>query len=218
MCQGAASGWRADYSDGMSVNGGVAVLLDAAGDDEYTCGLFGQGVGYWYGAGLLIDLAGDDRYLGHWYVQGASAHYAAGVLVDRGGADHYTANQNMSQGAGHDMGIGVLIDDAGDDTYQGTTLGLGAANAAGIGIFVDKEGNDRYETPPESCLGWANRSEGYRSLFRSYGLFFDLAGEDTYTGPDGQAGRAAAGNGRAWTIPADKEAPEPVVFGVGVDR
>ena len=51
LCQGVAAGSGADYSDGLSTNGGVAVLLDGAGDDEYSCGLFGQGAGYWNGGG-----------------------------------------------------------------------------------------------------------------------------------------------------------------------
>ncbi len=217
--QGCATGWRADYTDGVSVPGGVAVLLDAAGDDEYTCGLFGQGAGYWYGLGMLIDQAGDGRYTGHWYVQGAAAHYAAGLLFDRAGNDRYTANQNMSQGAGHDLSVGVLIDDAGDDVYLGSTLGLGASNAAGIGIFVDKAGDDEYRTPPEICLGWVNPERGYRGLFASYGLFFDLGGTDQYLGrQEGQPARAGAGEGRTWTTPPDKDALGPFVFGYGFDR
>jgi hypothetical protein len=219
LAQGCASGWRADYTDGVSVNGGVAVLLDVAGDDEYTCGLFGQGAGYWYGLGMLIDLAGGDRYTGHWYVQGAAAHYAAGMLFDRGGDDRYTANQNMSQGAGHDLSVGVLVDDAGNDVYLGSTLGLGASNAAGVGLFIDKAGDDEYRTPPGDCLGWVNPEQGYRSLFPAYGLFFDLGGGDKYGGrAEGQPGREGAGDGRTWRTPSDKDTPGSFVFGYGFDR
>lgn len=212
MCQGAADGWRADYKDGISLNGGMAVLLDVAGDDKYTCGVFGQGVGYWYGAGLLIDLAGKDSYLGQWYVQGASAHFAAGLLFDRDGDDQYTAYMNMSQGAGHDIGIGVLIDDAGNDTYHGSSLGLGASNAAGVGLFIDKAGDDKYQTPAGGCLGWVNANRGYRSLFRSYGLFFDLGGTDTYSG------RSDAADTSRWTTPPDPKARVPYMFGYAFDR
>jgi hypothetical protein len=219
MCQGAGTGWRADYLDGVSINGGVGILVDAAGDDEYTCGVFGQGVGYWYGTGMLIDLAGNDRYTGHWYVQGAAAHNAAGLLFDRGGNDQYTANQNMSQGAGHDLSIGVLIDDRGDDVYLGSALGLGASNAAGIGIFIDKAGDDVYRTPPHSCLGWVNPTPDIRKLFPSYGLFFDLGGHDAYEPRTaGQPGRAGAGDGRTWTTPPDKDALVPYVLGYGFDQ
>ena len=147
-----------------------------------------------------------------------SAHFAVGVLVDRDGDDVYTANQNMSQGAGHDTGVGVLIDDAGDDLYRGSPLGLGAANDAGVGLFIDKTGDDRYETPPSDCLGWANPSAGYRAVFRSYGLFFDLSGRDTYVGLDGRPGRAGAGDGQTWRTPADPHALGPYLFGYGMDR
>ena len=215
LSQGAACGWRADYVDGLSLGGGVAALIDAAGDDEYACGVFGQGVGYWYGLGLLVDLGGDDRYTGHWYVQGAAAHYAAGVLADRGGHDRYTANQNMSQGAGHDLSIGVLIDDAGDDVYLGSTLGLGASNAAGVGVFMDKAGDDRYAVTPGDCLGWANPNTGLRSLMPGWGLFLDLGGHDRYEPrTPGGAVRAELGNARTWATPARG----PGVIGWGVDR
>ncbi len=159
----------------MSINGGVAVLLDAQGDDKYTCGLFGQGVGYWLGTGMLIDLAGRDRYLGHWYVQGASAHFAVGMLCDRDGDDRYTANQNMSQGAGH--GRRHWDPDRRRRWTMSTRVrrsAWGASNAAGIGICIDKAGDDQYHTPPSICLGWVNPNTAYRGLFRSYGLFFDL--------------------------------------------
>jgi hypothetical protein len=217
MSQAAASGWRADYTDGESVNGGVAVLLDADGDDKYSCGVFGQGVGYWYGAGLLIDLAGNDRYRGHWHVQGVSTHFAAGLLLDRGGDDEYVANQNMAQGAGHDVGVGVLIDDAGHDTYVAPTLSLGASNAAGVGLFIDKAGDDEYRTPASACLGWVNKNRAYRALFRSYGLFFDLSGRDTYAGHGNEPGRKEARDGKSWTTPPDKDAPVPYMFGFAFD-
>jgi len=217
MSQGAASGWRADFTDGQSVNGGVAVLFDAAGDDSYTCGVFGQGVGYWYGAGILIDLDGNDRYRGHWYVQGASAHFAAGLLFDRGGDDDYVANQNMALGAGHDVGIGVLIEEAGNDEYQVPTLSLGASNAAGVGVFIDKAGDDKYRTPDRECLGWVNPNEAYRALFRSYGLFFDLAGKDLYVGHGRSRSREEAKDGKSWTTPPDKTASVPTMFGYAFD-
>jgi hypothetical protein len=217
LCQGAGVGERADYVDGISLAGGVGVLVDAAGNDRYSCGVFGQGVGYWLGAGLLIDFGGNDEYSGHWYVQGASAHFAAGVLVDGGGDDAYFARQNMAQGAGHDVGIGVLVDLAGNDRYTAPTLALGASNAGGIGLFVDHGGDDRYETPARSCLGWVNHNTGFRALIGSYGLFLDHGGTDTYTGRDGQPGRGEAADGTTWLTPPDPAAVVPYVFGFGID-
>ncbi len=207
MSQGASQGWREDFSDGRSVAGGVAVLCDGGGDDQYSCGLFGQGVGYWYAVGMLLDQAGHDRYSGVWYVQGASAHFAGGMLFDRAGNDEYRALINMSQGAGHDLSVGVLIDDAGDDLYEATNLGLGASNAAGIGLCFDRSGNDRYHAPAGGCLGFVSENDGYRALMRAYGLFVDASGDDEYTGRDGQgATRPEAGNGKSWRMPADAPA------------
>ncbi len=218
MCQGASQGWREDFTDGHSVGGGVAVLCDGGGDDEYSCGLFGQGVGYWYGVGMLLDQAGNDRYRGVWYVQGASAHFAGGMLFDRGGDDEYRALINMSQGAGHDLSVGVLIDDGGDDLYEATNLGLGASNAAGIGLFVDRAGNDRYHAPAGGCLGFASENDGYRALMRAYAFFVDASGEDEYAGRDGQgATRPEAGNGKAWLMPAEAPAGS-LRRGAGWDR
>lgn len=215
LSQGAGTGWRADYSDGVSVAGGVGVLYDEHGNDQYTCGVFGQGAGYWLGGGLLIDNEGDDRYRGYWYVQGAAAHNALGVLLDRAGKDSYVASANMSQGAGHDLSVGVFVDEAGDDEYEGTTLGLGASNAAGIGVFIDAGGSDRYRAPRETCLGWFLPSEGYRSLFPAYGLFFDLGGSDSYYGKDGVAAtRGEARDAQQWKSPGSDAASRTVGFGV----
>ena len=56
----------------------MGILIDGKGDDRYRCGVFGQGVSYWYGLGMLIDLEGHDTYEGVWYCQGARPHYGVG--------------------------------------------------------------------------------------------------------------------------------------------
>ncbi len=191
LAQGAGFGWRADYQEGLSIPGGIGILFDGGGDDEYSCGIFGQGVGYWLGMGLLVDRNGNDRYKGQWYAQGASAHFAAGILLDREGDDHYEAHMNMAQGAGHDVGIGVLFDDAGNDRYQGPSLSLGAGNAAGLGLFVDRKGDDHYNTTGgNSNIGHAsqNRTGTLRAAIPAIGLFLDLSGQDHY--PQGRGGNA----------------------------
>lgn len=217
MCQGAAVGDRQDYVDGLSLSGGVAVLLDSAGDDTYSCGVFGQGTGYWNGTGVLIDESGNDTYTGHWYVQGSSAHFAVGLMFDRTGNDTYQARRNMAQGAGHDVGVGVLVDAAGNDTYTTSTLGLGASNAAGVGVFVDRAGDDTYRAPAGQCLGWVNDNGSWRGLFRAYGLFFDLAGNDTYVGRDDAPPRRGPANGVTWTLPAAEAGLTRTTFGYGFD-
>lgn len=220
MSQGAATGFRADYSDGLSVNGGVAVLYDGGGQDTYTCGLFGQGVGYWQGLGLLIDAGGDDTYKGVWYVQGAAAHFAAGLLLDQDGNDHFTATMNMAQGAGHDLSVGILIDAAGNDVYEAPSLALGASNAAGFGLFVDYAGDDEYRLGADSACGWVSRNDGYRGLMQSYGLFLDLSGNDKYTGRGGQGDpvRKDAGNQKQWSLNGEAGVLGPFMRGIGLDR
>lgn len=181
LSQGCGIGRRADYLDGHSFGGGIGVLMDVAGDDQYRCGVFGQGAGYWEGIGALFDLAGSDSYSGTWYVQGSAAHYAVGILQDIAGSDSYASRINMSAGAGHDYSIGVLEDFAGNDTYVANTLSLGAANANGIGIFFDAAGNDTYQAP-SITLGWSTDpgTGTLREKALSLGVFIDIGGTDTY--------------------------------------
>jgi hypothetical protein len=181
MSQGAGNGVRRDYLGGDSLAGGVGLLYDQAGDDSYSCGVFGQGVGYWMAVGMLWDSAGNDRYHGQWYVQGASAHFAIGALEDGAGRDAYTALMNMAQGAGHDFSIGYLFDWSGDDAYVAPNLSLGAGNANGIGILVEGEGNDTYTS---SGITLGNVSPGtvgsLREFALSLGVFMDLGGTDQF--------------------------------------
>ncbi len=214
LAQGAASGWRGDYMQGLSVAGGVGLLMDEAGNDIYSCAVFGQGVGYWFGTGMLVDLGGSDIYTGQWYVQGAAAHFAAGTLIDTDGDDSYTGTMNMSQGAGHDLSVGGLFDLAGNDRYRAGTLSLGAGNAAGIGLFVDAAGNDSYilEREAASALGYVtpDGADGIRKVMQGMGLFLDLAGIDGYSA-------TRASNNSIWVSPA--ATPPGVLPGVarGVD-
>jgi hypothetical protein len=181
MSQGAGNGRRGDYLDGHSLAGGVGILADLSGKDSYTCGIFGQGVGYWEGVGMLLDESGDDSYLGQWYVQGASAHFAIGYLDDSAGNDTYTAPMNMAQGAGHDFGIGVLIDRLGDDTHKAPNLSLGAGNANGFGWFVDAAGTDTYDASGV-ILGTVTEAPKTSLRIRALclGVFIDLSGDDNY--------------------------------------
>ncbi len=205
MAQGAGNGRRADYLDGHSLSGGIGLLFDQGGDDQYTCGVFGQGVGYWEGLGMLWDSGGMDKYVGQWYVQGAAAHYAVGYLEDSGGNDVYSAKMNMAQGAGHDFSTGYLLDRTGDDIYQAPNLSLGAGNSNGIGVLVDFAGNDQYEA---SGLTLGQAAEALKGSIRerclTLGVFMDLGGNDTYPGSAGWAkngSRAANWRDRGPTSP-----------------
>ncbi len=216
LAQGCGFGRRGDYTTGHSWAGGVGMLFDAAGNDAYSCAVFGQGVGYWYGTGILADAAGNDDYHGHWYVQASAAHFALGVLDDAAGDDHYFADMNMAIGAGHDFSLGFLVDRAGNDVYEAPNLSLGGGNANGIGIFWDMRGDDAYKVAPGTTLGRANIGSrgGLRDYFLNIGLFIDTGGNDTYP-PE----LAFAANNKMWKQRGtDETTPLPLVeLGVGVD-
>jgi hypothetical protein len=181
MAQGCGNGRRADYLDGHSLSGGVGILYDVEGNDTYSCGVFGQGVGYWEGVGMLWDSAGNDKYSGQWYVQGASAHFSIGYLEDEAGDDQYSAPMNMAMGAGHDFGYGMLIDRAGNDKYKAPNLSLGAGNANGLGFFMDMSGDDTYDS---SGITLGKGAEAPKATLREraicLGVFMDMGGTDTY--------------------------------------
>jgi hypothetical protein len=214
LAQGMGFGKRADFTDGHSLAGGVGILADGAGNDSYSCGVFGQGCAYWYGVGILADLGGNDSYNGIWYVQGSGAHFGVGILYEAAGDDHYKATINMAQGAGHDFTVGFLLDCAGNDTYDAPNLSLGGGNANGIGIFWDKQGDDVYNVSAATTLGRAN-IEGARGGIRDHmicmGLFMDTGGKDKYSKP-------FARNNKIWTQKGTNEKePIPMEKGVGLD-
>lgn len=215
LSQGAGVGRRADYLDGHSLSGGIGVLYDLDGNDSYSCGVFGQGVGYWDGLGCLFDRAGDDKYNGIWYVQGASAHFGIGYLEDESGTDDYRATTNMAMGAGHDFGLGFLLDRSGNDTYTAPNLSLGASSSNGIGVFMDFIGDDKYEGS-NITLGRAAEvtSGSLRDRCLSLGLFYDGGGNDAYPIATNWARNAARLVN--WT---DRGAsPEESQFGIFWDR
>lgn len=213
--QGFGFGKRADYLDGHSLAGGLGFLADGAGNDEYRCGVFGQGAGYWYGVGVLADGAGDDRYQGIWYTQGSAAHFALGVLWEGSGDDSFRSTMNMAQGAGHDFSLGLLYDRAGRDLHDAPNLSLGGGNANGFGIFWDLAGDDDYRVEAETAFGRSNVASrgGLRDRMKNLGLFLDTGGRDRY--PES---KVFAGNDRLWTQGGtDMGNPLPTETGVGLD-
>ncbi len=221
--QGFGFGVRADYLDGHSLAGGVGILADREGNDRYTCGVFGQGGGYWMGVGMLLDGAGDDAYSGVWYVQGACAHFAVGILDEGGGNDTYTATMNMAQGAGHDYSLGVLLDRGGNDVYRAPNLSLGGGNADGVGILIDAGGDDVYQsrgiTLGHASVATPVEAATVRHASLTLGVFLDLGGgRDAWFEPP-ETVQPFAGNGRTWTR-EERTGAAPVSNerGVGADR
>ncbi|PWU16081.1 MAG: hypothetical protein C5B49_11040, partial [Bdellovibrio sp.] len=186
LVQGAAMGFREDYSDGYSLAGGFGALLDEGGANEFSAGFYAQGSAYWYGVGLLSVGIGQDTYHAAKYAQGAAAHFGVGILHDSGGDDKYQLDQQLGLGHGHDYGVGFLLDDGGNDQYVASSFALGCASDQGIGIFWDRQGNDRYSSTEQEVMGCAAARvplPNTRIGGRTIGLFLDTGGVNEFNFP-----------------------------------
>jgi hypothetical protein len=206
LAQGCSFGRRDHPGDGNSLAGGVGILVDAKGDDRYKCGVFGQGVAYWYGLGMLIDMEGNDTYEGMWYCQGSAAHYGVGALCDLAGSDQYRTKLTMGQGSANDYSIGFLHDLAGNDTYECPSNCMGFALYNGIGILWDDAGDDNYKTggPAFGATG-ETRPESL-----CLGLFIDGGGKNEF--PKDSLARPKS----TWAQPPIKD--RPLSYGAGTAR
>ena len=162
-------------AQGSAGPSGVAVLLDAQGDDHYTLAASpvvapssqlpdrnrstGQGMG-----------------MGWRLVEGGRALLATaggvGLLLDLAGNDHYTA-QVFAQGAGYHEGLGLLIDAGGHNQHEAAWYALGAAAHGGTGVMVALgRGDDDYRISYVTGLGAGHDA--------SLGWFEDRGGHDRY--------------------------------------
>jgi hypothetical protein len=192
--QGFGAGRRGDHTDGHNMSGGLGILHDMAGDDEYFAGVFAQGSGYWYGYGILNDMTGNDRYRGVFFNLGAAAHFAIGVLLDQSGDDRTDLVMTLGLGTAHDASAAFYIDSDGNDTYtmseaDDRACSLGTALNNSFAVFANIRGNDTY-TPVGNALGYATSRHGgdWAIYAPATGLFFDIGGNDTYNfklGKDG---------------------------------
>lgn len=196
LAQGCGFGRRAHPGDGLSLGGGLGLLVDARGDDEYRCGVFGQGTGYWYAIGALVDLEGDDLIHGAYYAQGAAAHYAVGVLIDGAGDDHHRVTMGQGLALGQDQSVGVVVDRAGNDVHEVPANGVGSAILNGVGAFLDLGGDDRYVCGSFGTLGDPGHHSGSRPNFAALGIFVDEGGQDAFP-----ADHPLARPGTTWKTP-----------------
>ncbi|MBL7998964.1 MAG: hypothetical protein JNL32_10045, partial [Candidatus Kapabacteria bacterium] len=168
--QGAALGHRPIAS------GGIALLYDVSGNDNYISDIYGQATSYWFGIGALVDDDGEDRYSSYQYAQGAGIHFAHALLWDAKGDDTYVSH-GVSQGCGHDVGFGFLLDESGDDSYIAESLSLGGGNANAVSILCDVRGNDSYIARNlTNCFGFSD----FRRTYGMIGIFADGGGNDMY--------------------------------------
>jgi hypothetical protein len=165
--QGCAMGFR-EYA-----SGGMAGMLDLAGDDYYEAGNFSQGGGYYFGYGFQRDFVGDDRYIGSRYNQGFCAHQAVGCFIEDSGNDYYHTRQAVAQGLAWDECVCMFIEGGGDDVYEGGggfSQGASAHNA--LCVMWDRGGNDVYDYPAGQARAGGNDYHGGTSL----SLFIDEGG------------------------------------------
>ncbi len=159
-------------------SGGIGVIADFTGNDNYLSDIMGSGSSYWWALRMIYDSSGHDQYVSYQYAQGAGIHMSLGFLLDENGDDFYRG-KGLMQGCGHDYGCGFILDRNGDDIYQSNGLSQAGGQANGIGILIDNRGNDAYYV-----LDTVN-TQGYgnpRRDFGSIGLFIDMGGVDTYSG------------------------------------
>lgn len=143
MSQGLGMGFRPEETI-VGASGGIGMLIDQKGADQYHGDYFSQGSGYYFSLGFLYDNEGNDRYYAGRYAQGAGIHSAIGLLKDTSGDDTYECTFGVSQGCGHDTGIGFLVDECGNDVYRSGTTSQGVGLEKGIGVLADLYGNDTY--------------------------------------------------------------------------
>ncbi|MFA6653932.1 MAG: HEAT repeat domain-containing protein, partial [Candidatus Delongbacteria bacterium] len=174
------------FGDRDHAAGGIAMLFDIQGNDNYISDIFGQGGGYWLAFGALYDTAGNDNYISYQYSMGSGVHLAFGTLIDIAGDDSYKS-KGVSIGCGHDYAGGMFFDLQGNDSYQAESLSIGAGNADAISVFFDGQGDDLYSAHLPSTMGWSDwrRDAGYISIF------LEMSGDDKY-------GTHFGANGKKW--------------------
>ncbi|MFB6262246.1 MAG: hypothetical protein ABEL76_01285 [Bradymonadaceae bacterium] len=220
LAQGAGAGVEPGSGPGLA--GGVGVLADGGGGDQYRAGTYAQGFGSFEGAGLLLDRGGADSYRARVLVQGVGRFLAGGVFADREGDDTYNASTGplrTGQGYGEAFGWGVFHESRGDDTIHYANPGGGVGQRGGYGIAVDARGSDTHDLGNSQTRigpGFARDANRGGSPFKgelSVGIFLEAGGSDSYS--VGTVTGTNIGDGTTWRQP---DPPTSVNKGVGVDR
>ncbi|MHC4944373.1 MAG: hypothetical protein ACYTG7_15260, partial [Planctomycetota bacterium] len=163
--------------------GGIGLLLDADGDDQYEAGNFSQGCGYFFGCGMLVDKDGDDVLKGSRYTQGTGAHQAAGIVVNEKGDDEYDAIIAANQAGTWDMTAGMLLDYEGNDEYKAQGLAQAGTAQTAFALLFDGAGKDKYSSRGIDCQGGTGSFEYHNKP--SLSILLDLGGgKDSYSRPD----------------------------------
>ncbi len=178
------------YNEGYGFTGGVAVLFDREGHDNYISGgkygdvlryvdhyiTFSQGSAYGLrpyfsgGIGMLLDGSGNDLYVSDIFGQASGYWYSAGIIYDIAGNDRYQSFQ-YAQGSGTHMAVGCLRDDSGDDAYFSKGVSQGCGHDYAQGWLIDYSGSDVYSSH--------DLSQGAGSA-NGIGVITDFEGDDRY--------------------------------------
>lgn len=227
---GFGSSWRAEARNENAhptptLGGGLGLVHDGGGSDQYIGSSFGVAAAYAGGIGAIIDDAGNDSYFvkrgpagdnhSGWsgnHALGNGCHRGVGYLLDMAGNDRYSAS-GLGGGTAWDIASGFLLDLGGDDrmtdlhgkAMQGNT-GWGAAK--GFAVSCHFGGTDTYE---RATFGDAAAiGDGYPGKGGNFAFFFDVGSElDAYPQPDGN--NRTRLSGVTWTKEADgKEYPQGI--------
>jgi hypothetical protein len=163
MGQGAGRGWResrkAEEPVMSATSGGLGILLDLDGNDQYIAQVFAQGVGYYQGTGWLIDGGGDNTFDAVWYAMGAATHEAAGIFLQSGsGKNRFRVANSMGLGAAHDGSVAMFDDKSRRSTYAIYDLGMGISLDGGVAMFSSDSDSGRFDVQSPAC-----RALGYVS-------------------------------------------------------
>lgn len=158
------------------------------GRRTYPFGDEGDGYNLAGGVGVWIDVAGNDRSESSNFSQACGYFFGTGLKLDLAGDDrHAAARYGLAAGAHY--GMGLFLDYDGDDTYAplGPIYTIGCAWDRSVVLLADGRGNDTYDLSRSSGCGRGDRG--------GWGVFADLAGNDTYrvAGTPGGASEKAIG-------------------------
>ncbi len=177
------SPWRGKFTP----YGGVGMLLDAGGDDDYmTTGWCDQGGSYIMSLGVLYDYAGNDHYKAG-TGQGSGIHITNAILIDRRGNDHYEGGFRTG-GSGGDRSPGFLLDYEGNDTYKSGSSSYGTGcKPNSYSLMIDYKGDDTYITDNPKGPILFNCWDSFGGVWPEsapnlypYAICLDLGGNDDY--------------------------------------
>ncbi|MCK4858086.1 MAG: hypothetical protein KAT58_08975 [candidate division Zixibacteria bacterium] len=216
--QGWGGGRRGDGADGHSWAGGLGVLIDCFGDDEYYSGNFSLGCGYWFGIGIVFDVNGNDFYRSCYFTQASGAHFCIGAIFDETGDDRHELFETAGAGLsfGWDFSVNFLIDWEGNDIYSAKIISIALSDIRSNAFLFDFGGDDLYQLRAGTAgMGEADFRESYRtqppitpfpSYAQSYGILIDVGGVDQYLdyvdSTRSTQPRAGCGNNTIWLRPA----------------